>query len=607
MSRFLMGFAAPSTTNTPARVSGSARLLRRPEIWAALLALLLGLQIIPHSQPYGDDYIHLGILEGRLDHFGSPPWALYTFMDGSREEGLRKIKLGPVPWFSNPETRVRFLRPLSSGLLALDHALFGTDVRGFRVQAIFWYVALVLALGSWLRRTMPASSECSSRIPILFALLMFAASDSHWLTVYWNATRWVLVASTLAALGAVAHLRWVRDRRQPDLFLSVAAYALGLLSGEVALAVMAYPAAQVMAAAGGSVKDRFRHLLPVAAPAAIYLALYATLGFGSAGSQSYVSPLSDLSGYLQFLPGRFLAICAEVFLWVPSGWWSVESLRPRVVLAGAAGLALTAAILAPVFRSGSRETRRIITAWASGSLMSMLPLAAGEPSSRNILIPFIGASALLGMALHHWSLKMRQGRQPVAAAAVSLGLIALHLLLPLYRWVTEPATFGASTAVQARQMRALDVTEAGGSGQRTVFLTMHFSHCWHGYFLRTLEGLPMPEGWWILSAADSRHRYTRTAADRLVLETPDREMFTTQIERAIRHPGKQLREGELVQLTGMRVTVLEIGEAGPVKVEFAFDRSLDDRTIRLMAVLEGELRRVDAPEVGESILIPSPW
>ncbi len=103
--------------------------------------LLLAVQL-PYSRHISDDYVHLSILEGKVEGFGSAPFDLYAFVTGP-EAARRNVERGPLPWFTSPNTRIRFFRPLSSALLTAEHAVFGRWAPGYRLTAAAWYLALV--------------------------------------------------------------------------------------------------------------------------------------------------------------------------------------------------------------------------------------------------------------------------------------------------------------------------------------------------------------------------------------------------------------------------------------------------------------------------------
>jgi hypothetical protein len=443
----------------------------------------------------------------------------------------------------------------------------------------------------------------------VLALVIFAVCDSSWVNVLWTAGRWVLVATALALLACVVHLRWRTQGWRPGRYLSLAFAALALLAGEVALAVLAYLAAFEIVAKKGRMRERASALAPFIVLVGAYGVLYLSLGFGATATDDYVNPLAHPVGYFSQLPGRLLAMCGEIFLWFPASLWNVESLRGQVSIVGAGGLVFMVVLLTPVYTVGSAEERVAADRLLLGTLGSMLVLAAGSPGSRNLVVPFIGTATLVGIALYLWWTILRRKRGMIRWVAVLVCLSAgiIHLGVAPYRWFTEPSQFKSDSDAQASMIRALDVADEDATDQRTVFLTMHFSACWNGYFLRRFEGLPMPECWWTISAADCEHRYRRTGPDQLVLETVGGEMMTTWLESVVRSASRPIEEGETVELRGLRVRVLQVGDHGPTRVLLTFDRDLDDPALSFMAALDGGLRRVELPAIGESIVLSSPW
>jgi hypothetical protein len=92
-----------------------------------------------------------------------------------------------------------------------------------------------------------------------------------------------------------------------------------------------------------------------------------------------------------------------------------------------------------------------------------------------------------------------------------------------------------------------------------------------------------------------------------VLETVEGEMMTTWLESVVRSARNPIRQGEMFELRGLRVEVLQVGEHGPTKVMLTFDRNLEDPSLIFMAVRDGGLQRVEPPKDGESLTLPSPW
>ena len=88
-----------------------------------LLAVLLGLAELPFATFMADDLFQLGALEGVLPGSSLGPLRLYTISDGVPAHVHALQNAGGLPWFFSPDFKMAFFRPLSSALLAFDHAL----------------------------------------------------------------------------------------------------------------------------------------------------------------------------------------------------------------------------------------------------------------------------------------------------------------------------------------------------------------------------------------------------------------------------------------------------------------------------------------------------
>lgn len=584
---------------------------RRPVWWAGLLALVLSLYLVPFSCYHGDDYIQIGTLAGVFHRFGSSPWDLFGWLDGTEEHVQQHIGAGPLPWFVAPKARVHFFRPLSSALLTLDHALFGRDIGWYRVQAIIWYVILVGACGAWLNRAVPRRKEWAWHPAAILALLIFTLSDSHWVNVLWTASRWVLPATALPLVGAWAHLRWRQDGWRPGQILGPAGVGLGMLAGEVAFAMLAYILAYeiVVQEPGHNWRARWSARLIYGSLAMLYLVMYHALGYGTSSVAGYVDPLQAPVAFLRELPLKCLAYCGEMFLWTPAVWANAPAMHDACLTAGTGGLLLMLVLLAPTYHVATAEARRTIRWLLLGTLGALLPLLAGTPGGRNLMVPFVGVAGLLGIALFHWWTHIRCQNSLLGwlAVPICLGVGFVHLGLAPYRWFTEPRGFRAASEQLAAQVAQIDYLRPDIADQRTVFLTVQFQQFWMGYFIRHLENMPMPARWWLLSAAGCEHRYQRPSANVLVLETVAGQMMVTQLEIALRGRDHPIQAEETFTLEGLEVRVLAVGDRGPTGVEFTFDRSLDDPSLNFLASRHGQLVRVEPPPVGGQLVLASPF
>src|SRR5450631_2388562 len=89
-----------------------------------------------------DDFAQRAMIEGKLTpHRG--PINLYDLVADDKRAAL--LDRGVIPWWSDPHLTIRFLRPLSSLLLWVDHRLFGNEPFGPHVMSFIWWAAAVLA------------------------------------------------------------------------------------------------------------------------------------------------------------------------------------------------------------------------------------------------------------------------------------------------------------------------------------------------------------------------------------------------------------------------------------------------------------------------------
>src|SRR4051812_992692 len=111
---------------------------RRSTALIFALGVLLGLSTLQIGF-FTDDYPFVAYLDGAVPSRAAA-LGLYDFARADPANIQELVQHGPYPWWTDPELKLRFFRPLSSGLLALDHALFGHAPLGYHVHAVLWYV-----------------------------------------------------------------------------------------------------------------------------------------------------------------------------------------------------------------------------------------------------------------------------------------------------------------------------------------------------------------------------------------------------------------------------------------------------------------------------------
>ena len=283
--------------------------------WFFASVVVLGLVLALPSLGVGfvaDDFTFIHRLQEPCQ---SATFKLYEFADGKpgQHERLMNERWVTFPWWLSDNFKVRFLRPLSSGLFALDHAVFGRAPLGYHVHSLLWYALLLVAVGAFLRRV------CCAPIWQI-AFLLFALNGGHAESVAWLASRHMLVSTAPALLGLVALIEYRERGFRYGLVLAWLGLVVALLGGESALiAVCFWLAYEAFGAPGAaSWQTRARRLALPLGTVLAYLLLYQRLGYGAAGSAVYVDPVSTPRAFFLQLPARLAMLLGEVFTAFPA-------------------------------------------------------------------------------------------------------------------------------------------------------------------------------------------------------------------------------------------------------------------------------------------------
>ena len=124
-----------------------------------------------------DDYAQRAFVEGHSP-IARPVWDLYAFVKNPAEvHALQDV--GRLAWWSDPELRVAFFRPVTSLLAALDYALFGRGALGPHLHSLLWWGVLLLAASALFRRVLPSSFPIG-RAAVIALLLITGTTVSAW-------------------------------------------------------------------------------------------------------------------------------------------------------------------------------------------------------------------------------------------------------------------------------------------------------------------------------------------------------------------------------------------------------------------------------------------
>ena len=492
------------------------------------------------------------------------PWDLFTFFANNPEQNRRYVEeLGAGPWWAEPTLHLSFGRPLSSLLAWFDYAVAGWGPVMSHLHSLAWFAGCIAAAALLYRRLFGATAAAA------LALWCFALDDAHAMPVAWLANRNALVATLFGLLAFAALVKQTRPEADGGGItprgwaLALLGFAVGLTGGEVALAFAAYFVAWVWFAAGGSLRTRLTGVALWVAAVVAWRLIYNAAGFGTAGTGLYIDPGHDpllfagalLSHPPVLLLGQLLPLPAELWLFAP----------PAITLTWSALGWLAFALLAlPVWRAVRGD--RIAVALLVGALLATVPMAAGIPHDRMLLVPGIGFFGLLA----------RIATRPGASPRLMRYLVVVHLILAA---AALPLRAASQRTISAHIDAARDTLPEAATQPGHLLVTLHAIDMFQASYIiawRVAESLPAPERTILAGIGLKPVTVTRRDDHTLLLEQEGGYM-SQRFDWLARHPSHRFTRGEIHKLPGGTLTVETLtADARPDRLALRLDLPIDD-------------------------------
>jgi len=562
------------------------------------LGLLLAAVVALPGLGFGlfiDDYVHLLSLQGKVP-VTEPPFDLFLFAPGDPVIMKEFSEVVQFPWFTDPEVKIHFFRPLSSWLMAMDYAVFGAFIPAYHFHSLLWYLAFCAAAALLFRRLLPLSLA----VP---ALILFAVDDSHTIPAYWWSNRNAIVSGLPALLALWAHLKWREDGKAWGLPASLALLGVGFLGSEGALAITAYLGAYELFARKDALVRRLGALLPAASLSVAYLLYYKWAGYGVARSGIYLDPMAESGAVLAEAPSRFIMLLGSLFGNVPVEGSILNSAFDLYLIAASVAMVLVVgALLAWAWGDLKEDERRHVRWLGIGAVLSVAPSLATFPAGRLLLPASLGACVVLAVILRHtWLRLSTQERLPRLVVSV---LIIVHILAPLGAWLVTPFVIAH---VDNRFREIVLTATLDDEDSATTFLFLNAPDPMLGVYtplVREYYGKALRGGWYTLSMAPVTMDITRTAPNRLTVDLLDGEIMGSVFEQLFRSRANPLSLGETLELRGYSVTITALGELGPTRVDLLFDEVIEDSAIQFLVWQDGAMEHSTMPALGETMHLP---
>jgi hypothetical protein len=552
----------------------------------ALLALLLTAPALWTGWQF-DDYGQRALLLAHPGLAGLRPatMELFTFLDGDPARTLALAERGEMAWWTLPEARTAFWRPLSGLTHWLDYQLWPTRPELMHLHSLAWLAALVAAASRLYQRVLVPPA------PAGLAATLYALDDARGFAAAWLANRNALCATLLGVLALLAHLRWRESGQRRHLLLALLWLGCGLLAAEAAVGALAYLVAYALWLDRGSFRARLLSLLPAIGLVGLWRLTHRALGYGAWGT-SYVDPASEPLHYAG-------AVAARAPLLLLGQWSPLPAELSPFLEPGAAALlwlgalALCAAlawVFWPLLRADA--TARF---WAGGMLLALLPPSAALPANRLLLFVGLGAMGLLARFLAATpSGRVRRGAR-VALLLTHLGLGPLLLPLTAY----SPALLGGVEPALASLPR-----DAGVASRELVVVSAPsvFSLSSLGP-VRAAAGLPAPARSLLLASGLGGAWVERPDASSLIVRPTGG--YLLGFDSVFRAPWHPLASGQAVRLDRVTITVAALTPDGrPAAALFRFDTRLEDHSRQWFTWRRGRYAPFTPPPVGGRLWVP---
>lgn len=573
---------------------------RRHVLWlVAALALLVSSPSL-FADFYSDDQGMVLALEGVAPPMIPGPFHLYSFMTGAPGERAALVRDSQVPWWTVDGIRLAFCRPLSSALLALDHALAGRNPLPYHVHSLAWYAAAVVAAGALFRRLLPEREAAT-------AAVVFAIAPAHWMLASWPSARHVAISGALGIAALLVHLE-ARTRREgtrtwPLFALPLGAFALA--GGETALGVFGYIAAYELVGRRDALASRLRALAPWAALLFAYALMYKGLGFGVRGAGAYIDPIAQPLTYLSVVPSRLAVYASAALLCVPSELTVIApSSVPLLAGLGVAAALTLAWLLARALRSLGAELTRTVSWLLLGALLAVLPGLASIPGDRVLFLSNLGVAAALSVVLTHtWARAEGGFRLWLSRLGVVVFGVVHVVLAPLSfafgAWQLATTSHAALAAASQAEIPVRPGLTVVGIGLADPLVGMYLG----GALYLAPRPEPRPRAVYLLSMSAHRHRVRRIDDRTLEISLLGGTLLDEALEYLFRGHGSPLRVGDVSSLGAFSVRVLDEDAGRPTRFSVLFDRSLDDPSLAFVIWKRGGLRALVPPRVGAEIYV----
>ncbi|MCG8671608.1 MAG: hypothetical protein MI867_19540 [Pseudomonadales bacterium] len=565
------------------------------------IAMLIGMLLVAPSIITGlqlDDYYHWALV---TQHALAVPGqdaagivGLFTFLDGDPQRTQALIEKGMLPWWTLPELKYAFWRPVAEITHIIDYGLWPNNPVLMHLHSLAYLLLLFIAVyrlfGRWL-----------SGPALVWAFWIFALSYTHGFASGWLANRNAVLATLFVALTMLFHDRWRQSGKLSQHLLALMFFSLGLLSGEIgvsaglfllAFALCMEPSTNKASGIIGFIQ-RMLTIAPYGIVGILWLFARAILGYGAEGSGHYVDP-TNVAAFLEIAGWRYFLLLTGLIWSLPPEFASLFG-ETLVIVVGVLGGGLLLWVLMPLFRVSGLARFFLLSC-----LLLLLPVCATNPHSRLLISAGIPMAALIGMyfgARRTAELSF----SPVAKVLSLVLIVSLFVLAPLFTVVESVAMKLAMDGSLNHGAKNLQI-EASEQPKTHIVLNPPLSSV-AGYIqgVRAYHGLPTVDSVLPLASSSTDLSMERTDASAIRLHAPN-GLYQAAQENLLRAQSLALKPGDKVQLSSLRAEVVAVNAEGvPETVDFFLTKPLESYVFHLWH--KGKTAICELPPIGSRLTL----
>lgn len=535
-----------------------------------------------------DDFIFLSEIKDGQNLFD-----LYNF-----DRTLSAVK----PWWAHERQKFVLFRPFTSLLLNLDYKLFGDQFNFWHIHSILW--GLLLLSGCWHLFNITLPKKAAG-----LALIILACSCFTSWSVDYIAQRNHLISFAAGVWALFFYIKWRRRQLNSGRLITLACLSIGLLAGEYCLAIIVYLFAFEISNSKLNIKESLSNIWPVLLVLMGYMALLKLADAGTYGMPGYLHPATEPLAYLANLPARLISLAGYLFV-LPV---VLSKYNASVFHYGFLIVVLLIGIYCfRKMRTQQAEDNgydiRAVYWYASGMMLSLLPIASTVPRMRLISCGALGFSALIGMLISYF-LSGKNGRKSIWLMPYILYWVFFAFIyspkMCFYtpKWLSTNHQTCISSYRYAEAHKTIDIS------RHTVVLR---APSYHGVLI-----IPkisqfhnnFPLGYSVLTATENPVNVNIIDNYAMEITSVKGSLFDAYIGRFFRssEPENRFKKSDLVTNELFSAEIVRLEDGFPTKIRFTFKIPINSPKIQFVSWEDDRLVAFNLSETGNEAIFIEPY